>query len=414
MARGRSRHRPRPETRMCSGVSGLGQTLGCSEPSGLTSRGAQMAARECSRSVAISRSSAPSVTSESAFSRKTNGARLWAKAWLFARAKPTFSTLAMTRASRAHCRLPSVEALSTTMISYGTDGGCRHTLSMQRRNNSPPFQFTTTMESIASSVRLPRQDQDDQPGAFRREPDLQRAGHLAHLEYRLARHPEQLRARQHVEEQHLVQTAGDEMRRDSDAHLARRPGHERRILRIVAIERAEDGHPLHGHQVEGEGMVLAHRGVEPQRGDDLVVVLDRLGRRLSRGAHGDRLRLRNAFLPPDGLHLESRAAGAELIQGHLDGRAGRAIEHQPAFVKEDAARAERAHRLEVVADEEDGPPFAGDVADLAQALLLERGVADGEHFVDQKDLRIHVRGHGEGQAHVHAAGVTLDRRVDKL
>ena len=54
------------------------------------------------------------------------------------------------------------------------------------------------------------------------------------------------------------------------------------------------------------------------------------------------------------------------------------------------------------------------VAHLAQALLLERRVADRQHLVHQQDLRLQVRGDGEGQPHVHAARVALDRRVEEL
>ena len=48
------------------------------------------------------------------------------------------------------------------------------------------------------------------------------------------------------------------------------------------------------------------------------------------------------------------------------------------------------------------------------ALLLEGRVAHREHFVHDQDLRLQVRGDGEGQPHVHAAGVALHRRVDEL
>ena len=49
----------------------------------------------------------------------------------------------------------------------------------------------------------------------------------------------------------------------------------------------------------------------------------------------------------------------------------------------------------------------------AEALLLELGVADGEHLVDEQDLRFEVGGHGEGEAQVHPARVALDRRVEE-
>ena len=41
-------------------------------------------------------------------------------------------------------------------------------------------------------------------------------------------------------------------------------------------------------------------------------------------------------------------------------------------------------------------------------------VADREDLVDDQDLGLEMGGHGEGQAHVHAAGVALDRRVEEL
>jgi len=66
-----------------------------------------------------------------------------------------------------------------------------------------------------------------------------------------------------------------------------------------------------------------------------------------------------------------------------------------------------------VAHEQDGAAGAGDLVHLAQALALELEVAHGQDLVDEEDLRVEVRGHREGQAHVHAARVALDRRVDE-
>ena len=60
-------------------------------------------------------------------------------------------------------------------------------------------------------------------------------------------------------------------------------------------------------------------------------------------------------------------------------------------------------RVHVVADEQHRPALAHDVAHLPEALLLERRVADGEHLVDDQDLRLQVRRHRERQPHVHAA-----------
>ena len=59
-------------------------------------------------------------------------------------------------------------------------------------------------------------------------------------------------------------------------------------------------------------------------------------------------------------------------------------------------------------------PLGRNLRHAAEALLLELGIADGEHLVDDQDLRLQVRRHGERESHVHPARVPLDRRVDVL
>jgi hypothetical protein len=85
-----------------------------------------------------------------------------------------------------------------------------------------------------------------------------------------------------------------------------------------------------------------------------------------------------------------------------------------AVVDPDYAVAEAADLVELVRDEDDGAAGAGDVAHFAEALFLEVDVADGEDFVDEENFGFEMGGHGEGQADVHAAGVVLDRGVDKF
>ncbi len=65
-------------------------------------------------------------------------------------------------------------------------------------------------------------------------------------------------------------------------------------------------------------------------------------------------------------------------------------------------------------DEEDGDPLGAQLVNLPHAALPEIDVAHRERFVDEEDFRVHMDGHGEGQAHDHAARVRLDRMVDKL
>ena len=64
----------------------------------------------------------------------------------------------------------------------------------------------------------------------------------------------------------------------------------------------------------------------------------------------------------------------------------------------------------VVGDEEDGAAFAlGDVFHLADGFLLELGVAYGEDFIDDEDLRFEEGSYGEAEADGHAGGEALDR-----
>ena len=55
---------------------------------------------------------------------------------------------------------------------------------------------------------------------------------------------------------------------------------------------------------------------------------------------------------------------------------------------------------------------AGDILHLADGLLLELGVADGEDFVDDEDFGLEVGGDGKAEADHHAARIALDRRVE--
>ena len=51
---------------------------------------------------------------------------------------------------------------------------------------------------------------------------------------------------------------------------------------------------------------------------------------------------------------------------------------------------------------------------LAHAALPEIDVADGQGFIHQQDLRVHVDRHGECQADHHAARIGLDRLIDEV
>ena len=67
-----------------------------------------------------------------------------------------------------------------------------------------------------------------------------------------------------------------------------------------------------------------------------------------------------------------------------------------------------------MADEQHGTPGPCCLVHLTQTLLLKFGIPNGKYLVHDEDFRLKVGGHGKGKAHVHAGGVALDRRVEKL
>src|SRR5689334_19529208 len=99
------------------------------------------------------------------------------------------------------------------------------------------------------------------------------------------------------------------------------------------------------------------------------------------------------------------------VPGH-DGRC-RVIEDELTLVNKEASLSEILKRSHVVAYEEHGAPLAGDLAHLAETLLLEFDVANGEHLIDDENVGFEVRGDGERQPNIHAARVPLNRRIEK-
>src|SRR5262245_48262077 len=67
-----------------------------------------------------------------------------------------------------------------------------------------------------------------------------------------------------------------------------------------------------------------------------------------------------------------------------------------------------------MADEQHCPSLLGHLAHFSQALFLECGIPYCQHFIYQQNFWFQVGGHSEGQAHIHAARVAFDRRVQKL
>ena len=65
-------------------------------------------------------------------------------------------------------------------------------------------------------------------------------------------------------------------------------------------------------------------------------------------------------------------------------------------------------------DEHDRAAFALEPEELLEALLLEGGVADGEHLVDQQDLGVDLDRGREREPHEHPRGVVLQAQVEEL
>jgi len=72
-----------------------------------------------------------------------------------------------------------------------------------------------------------------------------------------------------------------------------------------------------------------------------------------------------------------------------------------------------SHSGEIVGDQDGRRARPAQRPDSAEALLLERAITDGEHFVDQQDVGIEVCGDREAEPDVHARRVPLHRHVDK-
>jgi hypothetical protein len=67
----------------------------------------------------------------------------------------------------------------------------------------------------------------------------------------------------------------------------------------------------------------------------------------------------------------------------------------------------------VMADDQHRPPASAHFLHFPKTLLLETGVADGQHLVHDQNLRLEVCGDCKRQSHVHPARIPLDRCIDE-
>ncbi len=111
--------------------------------------------------------------------------------------------------------------------------------------------------------------------------------------------------------------------------------------------------------------------------------------------------------------LVREAAEVQLVVGTADRASVAELDHVSALHQHRAV-AEALDGAHVVGDEDDRAPFALEAEELLEALLLEGGVADGEHLVDQQDLRIDLDRDREREPHEHPGRVVLELQVQEL
>ena len=92
----------------------------------------------------------------------------------------------------------------------------------------------------------------------------------------------------------------------------------------------------------------------------------------------------------------------------------RPVERDETVLQQHRAIAEPLDRRRVVRDEHDRAAALLELEDLAEALALERLVADGEHLVEQQDVGLDVRRDREAEPHVHPRRVRAHRQVDEV
>ena len=93
--------------------------------------------------------------------------------------------------------------------------------------------------------------------------------------------------------------------------------------------------------------------------------------------------------------------------------AGPMLEHAPA-VQEHGAVAEALDAGHVMRHEDDRAALGLQALELAEALLLEGGIADGEHLVHQQDVGLDLHRDRERQPHRHPRRVVAQVEVHEL
>ena len=85
-----------------------------------------------------------------------------------------------------------------------------------------------------------------------------------------------------------------------------------------------------------------------------------------------------------------------------------------AVEQKDGAMRELLHQTQIVRDEEHGDFALAQFFEFADAAVGEDGIADGQRFVNDQNVRIDMDCGGKCQPHIHAARIFLDRAVHEF
>src|SRR5687768_6581351 len=131
----------------------------------------------------------------------------------------------------------------------------------------------------------------------------------------------------------------------------------------------------------------------------------------------NRVFIRGNFHPLD--RKTGRLNRIEHFRTHLgqvlvNGLINRAVRHHATAIEHYRLLTNTPHRSHVMAHEQDRPPINPDLIDLREAFLLKLRIAHRQNFINQQNFRFQMRRNTKRKPHVHAARITLHRRVDKL
>src|SRR6266849_4641183 len=85
-----------------------------------------------------------------------------------------------------------------------------------------------------------------------------------------------------------------------------------------------------------------------------------------------------------------------------------------ALVQPERLVAKPFDEVQRMGDQQDGFAAPPELGKLVQALVCESFVTDCQHLIDKQHVGVDVDGNRKAEAHVHARGVSLDRRIDEF